>query len=118
MATRPARFGLIRAPGGAWVNLTKSPASNQPPSTPPGRRPAGAAPPARRPVALEHRLGVHRGPPVGQVGGPAVEPRRDPGAVALHLEEVDGVVDQRPEQGPAGRDRNLGEAARPPTMIR
>ena len=66
------------------------------------------------PVALEHRLGVHRGPPVGQVGGPAVEPRRDAGAVALHLEEADGVVDQRPEQGPAGRDpepRQGGQAA-------
>jgi hypothetical protein len=41
---------------------------------------------------------------VGQVGGLAVEPPRDVGAVALDLEEADGVVDQPAEQGPAGRD--------------
>jgi hypothetical protein len=55
-------------------------------------------------VALEHRGGVHRRVPVGQVGGPAVEAARDVGAVALDLEEADGVGDRPPEQGPAGCD--------------
>ena len=54
-------------------------------------------------VALEHRGGVHRRVPVGQVGGPAVQLPRDVGAVALDLEEADGVGDQPAEQGPSAR---------------
>jgi hypothetical protein len=54
-------------------------------------------------VALEHRGGVHRRVPVGQVGRLAVQLPRDVGAVALDLEEADGVGDQPAEQGPAAR---------------
>ena len=65
-------------------------------------------------VALEHRGGVHRGPAVGQVGRSAVQPPRDLGAVALDLEEVDGVVDELGEQGLAAGDaerrRGRGQA--------
>jgi len=41
---------------------------------------------------------------VGQVGGFAVQPPRDVGAVTLDLEEADGVVDQPAEQGLAAGD--------------
>jgi hypothetical protein len=56
---------------------------------------------------------------VGEVGGLAVQPPRDVGAVTLDLEEADGVVTSPPSSARRLATRNGGEAAaRPSTTIR